>query len=49
MMNDYARKVTKSKAYIINGMVAFEIIDGDIRPPVWLTETHDIRTKEVIQ
>lgn len=48
MMNDFARRVTKSRPFLTNGMVAFEIIDGHVLPPVWLTETHDIRTKEVI-
>jgi hypothetical protein len=48
MMNDYARKITRSAPYITNGMVAFEIVDGHVLPPVWFTETHDMRTKEVI-
>jgi hypothetical protein len=48
MLSDHARQVCKSPSEVVNGMVAFEIINGklvgDFQP---LIQTVDIRTKEI--
>lgn len=46
MMNDYGRQATRSKNTVSNGMVAVEIINGEIEKVHWFTETKDIRRKE---
>ena len=45
-MGDFARQVTKSLSKIIYGGVIFEIIDGRMMEPVWITRTEDIRRKD---
>lgn len=45
-IDDYSRKITKSKYILHLGMVAYEIIDGKILDTYPLFETIDIRTKE---
>ena len=46
MIDEYARKITRSNYQITNGMVAVEIIDGQIYKTYKFAETIDIRTKE---
>ena len=48
MIDDYARKVTRSKFVITNGIYAFEIINDVIYKIHKFKETLDIRTKETI-
>ena len=45
-MGDFARQVTKSLSKIIYGGVIFEIVDGRMMEPVWVTRTEDIRRKD---
>jgi hypothetical protein len=45
-LGDYAHKATRSTPYIINGICAIEIVDGEPRmPPMWFTRVMDIRTE----
>jgi len=46
ILDDHARKVTKSVAKVRIGMVAYEIIDGKILDTYPLVERLDLRTKE---
>ena len=46
MIDEHARKITRSTYQITNGMVAVEIIDGQIHKTHKFAETIDIRTKE---
>lgn len=48
MMSDYARQATRSQFTITNGMVAYEIIDGEVKNVFPFKKTIDIRTKETI-
>jgi len=45
-MDDFGRKATRSKAYQHHGMVAFEVIDGELGRMLRLVNVLDIRTKE---
>ena len=49
LMTAYAEQATKSEEWVTNGLVAFEIIDGEIYgDPHWFTETRDISAKEIL-
>lgn len=48
LLDDFATKVTKSQARIVNGILAFEIIDNRIYDVHEFCVTLDIRTKETI-
>ena len=47
-LGDYARKVTRSAHKITEGAALFEIIDNKALSPVFITDTRDIRKKEVL-
>lgn len=47
-LGDYGRKVTRSAFELINGMVAFEIVDGRIMETKILAKKLDVRTREVL-
>jgi len=45
-LGDYAHRATRSAPFIINGICAIEVIDGEPRfPPRWFTKTMDIRSE----
>jgi len=48
LLDDYAQQATKSSYRVTNGVVAFEIINQKLYPPIKFTKTLDIRTKEVL-
>jgi hypothetical protein len=45
-ITEYARKVMQSTSSIENGMVAFEVMDGELSKPYWFTKKKDFRTRE---
>lgn len=45
-LGDFARQVTRSVPVITVGAVLIEIIDGQPRAPLFITETFDLRTRE---
>ena len=47
-LGDYARKTTRSAHKITEGGVLFEILDNKPQQPVFITDTRDIRKKEVL-
>jgi hypothetical protein len=47
-MNGHALKVTQSEYEIINGIIAFEILDGRLRDTLELTKMLDLREMETI-
>lgn len=50
LMGDYAHQATRSRGYVTNGCLVLECLgDRLVGDPIWLTETSDIRTKEVIK
>ena len=48
MMGDYARQAARSPAGITNGLIVFEIIDGELYKIHRLTRSIDVRTKEIL-
>ena len=46
MLSDYSHQATRSAGRVSNGMVVFEILDGDLARIYPLIEIKDIRTKE---
>jgi hypothetical protein len=48
MLDDYGQQATRSTYRITNGVVAFEIINNRLYPPIKLAKSIDIRTKEVL-
>lgn len=49
MLGEYGVKVSSSQFIINNGMIATEVVDGQIGKTIILESTLDIRTKETIQ
>jgi len=49
MIDDYARKVSKSPAKITIGMLAYEVVDGAILRKHEFKRTLDFRTKVVLR
>lgn len=47
-LSDYARQATRSIYEIIVGATVIEIVRGKIMPPIFITETIDVRTKEIL-
>ena len=43
-MNAYARKVTRSRPTVTNGMVAIEVVDGNLSNIHFLSQTKNLRT-----
>lgn len=49
MLGEYGVGATSSQFYITNGMIATEVVDGQVGKTIILEQTLDIRTKEEIQ
>lgn len=47
-LDQYATRVTRSVHKITNGLMAYEVVDGDLLRECELVELLDIRTKEVL-
>jgi len=47
-MDDFGHKATRSKAYQHHGMIAWEIIDGELGRMMRLVKVLDLRTKETL-
>lgn len=49
LMGDYAQQATRSKDSVTNGCLVLECLGNQlVGDPLWLMETSDIRTKEII-
>lgn len=48
MMDDYARKASRSGFIVTNGYIVFEVLNGKIYQTIELTQTTDLRIKETI-
>ncbi len=47
-LGDYGRKVTRSAFELVNGMVAFEVVNGKIMDTKMLMKKLDVRTREIL-
>jgi hypothetical protein len=47
-MNEFTRQATKSAGKVLNGHVAFEIINGKVHDTHWFVDIRDVRQIEVI-
>jgi hypothetical protein len=47
-LGDFARKITRSAHKVTEGGAIFEIIDNKLLPTIFVTETIDIRKKEIL-
>lgn len=48
LIDDYARKVTRSQFCVTNGIMLYEIVDGKLSKPIALVDDIDMRTKETL-
>jgi hypothetical protein len=48
MLGDHAIQAVRSPSRVVNGMVAFEIIDGEVLQMYDFVRSIDVRTREVL-